>query len=272
MAMNIARLHPGLRRWLTSFWAAWKVLSNWTDPLLFGFYLILRPMATMLILVVIVHAVGGGDRERLMFLYVGNAFFLLLMAGALAAEVIPNDRDWHNTIKAIYLAPGSYMLHVLGWASAQLTTGAFSAAVLLTGGLLVLDLPLAIQPGRLILVLALTTMAAFALSLLLASLALFAGQGSELIRGGTIGAIYLLSGLLFPPFILPSPLKELAQVNPMTHLATLFRASLGLPVAVPDLVGLSLSVTALLAAAICVFRHAFRGVIRAGIIDRRHNY
>ncbi|HCC33431.1 MAG TPA: hypothetical protein DEQ28_05940 [Clostridiales bacterium] len=272
MAVNIARFHPGLRRWLMSCWAAWKVLSNWTDPLLFGFYLILRPVATMLILMVIVHAVGGGDRERLVFLYVGNAFFLLLVAGANAFEVIHYDRDWHQTIKAHYLAPGSYMLHVLGWASAELVTGVFSAAVLLTGGLLVLGLPLAVQPASLMLVLALTTMAVFALSLLLASLALYASHGAELVAGGTTGVIYLLSGLLFPPSILPTPLRELAQINPMTHLATLFRASLGLPVVPPDLIGLAFRVTVMLLIAIHVFRWAFRRAVRTGIIDRRQNY
>lgn len=272
MAMTVARLHPNLRRWLMSFWASWKILSNWTDPLLFGFYLIIRPMATMLILVVIVHAVGGGDRGRLVFLYVGNAFFLLLRAGAQGAEAVHHDRDWYETIKSLYLAPGSYLMHILGWTSAELATGAFSAAILLTGGWLALGLPLGIQLGSLTITLALTTIAVFALSLLLASIALFAGRGGELVTGGTLGAIYLLSGLLFPPSLLPSPLRELAQVNPMTHLAALFRASFGLPVPAGDLIGLSLRVTGLLLIAVWAFRSAFRRVIRTGIIDRQHSY
>jgi len=267
--MSIARLRLGLRRWRISFWAAWKMLSNWTDPLLFGFYLILQPVATMLILVVIVHAMGGGDRERLVFLYVGNAFFLLLRAGAFGAEVIHHDREWHETIKSIYLAPGSYLTSVLGWTSAELATGAFSAIILLAGGWLVLDLPLALQPASLTLALVLTVVAAFALSLFLASLALFAARGSELVAGGIIGAIYLLSGILFPPSILPTPLRELAQANPLTHLATLFRASFGLAVPPPEFIVLSLSVTGLLLIAVLTFQSAFRRVIRTGIIDRR---
>jgi ABC-2 type transport system permease protein len=270
--MNIARLPPGLRRWLISFWAAWKLLSNWTDPLLFGFYLILRPLSTMLILVVIVQAVGGGDRERLAFLYVGNAFFLLLVVGANAFEVILHDRDWHQTIKANYLAPGSYLLHILGWTAAELVTGAFSAAVLLAGGLVVLGLPLAVQPVSLILVLALTTPAVFALSLLIASLAIYASHGAELVAGGTAGVLYLMSGLLFPPAILPTPLREMAEMNPMTHLAALFRASLGLAVPPPDLIGLAFRVTVMLLIAVHVFRWAFQRAVRTGIIDRRQNY
>ena len=57
-------------------WLGWQTESNWADPLVFGIYTVLRPLATALILAGMYWAVAGRAMRGGLFpaIYLGNAF------------------------------------------------------------------------------------------------------------------------------------------------------------------------------------------------------
>src|SRR5437660_10482854 len=68
-----------------SFRVGWKIESNWTDPVLFATYQVIRPLASLLIvsfIVIIGASVGASANSAfytryLAWLIVGNAFYAL---------------------------------------------------------------------------------------------------------------------------------------------------------------------------------------------------
>ena len=63
----------------TAAWLGWQIESNWTDPLLFFAFSILKPIASVLILVFMYNVVaqtGPGD-PVFAYIYLGNAFYSL---------------------------------------------------------------------------------------------------------------------------------------------------------------------------------------------------
>ncbi|HZD12320.1 MAG TPA: hypothetical protein VE177_02215, partial [Candidatus Binatus sp.] len=69
-----------------SFRVGWKIESNWTDPVLFATYQVIRPLASLLIVgfIVIIGAVVGAAGSSfyatyLAWLIVGNAFYAYVL-------------------------------------------------------------------------------------------------------------------------------------------------------------------------------------------------
>ena len=78
---------PAARAWAgfsTAVRLGWAVSSNWTRPLLFVIYALLRPISTALILVVMFSVITGGrgdTRTYLSFLIIGTAFWAFVQEG-----------------------------------------------------------------------------------------------------------------------------------------------------------------------------------------------
>src|SRR2546429_647867 len=70
-----------------SFRVGWKIESNWTDPVLFATYQVIRPLASLLIVafIVIIGAAAGASQnpafytQYLAWLIVGNAFYAFVL-------------------------------------------------------------------------------------------------------------------------------------------------------------------------------------------------
>ncbi|MCA1830740.1 MAG: hypothetical protein ABR552_00395, partial [Actinomycetota bacterium] len=94
----------------TAFWLGWKVESNWTDPLLYVGYAIIRPVAGSLILVFMFVAVTHHTAGPLLpFLVVGTAFWPFVLAGVRGmVNGMLEDREQFQTLRALYTSPISY--------------------------------------------------------------------------------------------------------------------------------------------------------------------
>src|SRR5512140_981560 len=95
-------------------WLGWQIESNWTDPLLFFIYSIVKPIASVMILVVMYLVISRADTQAPLFgyLYLGNAFYIYVtgvMVGVSWAVV--DDREHYQTLKYIYLAPITFMVY-----------------------------------------------------------------------------------------------------------------------------------------------------------------
>ncbi len=222
------------RTFKTAAWLGWQIESNWADPLLFAVYSIARPVASVLILVVMYSVITNGALKEPIFayIYLGNALYILV--GQVISGVgwaVVEDRERYRTTKQIHTAPLDGYAYLLGRGTARILIGLVSLLILIGFGLIAFQLP--IVPARVdwlllivSMVLGIATLACMGLivgglSMLLARH--FDGIG-EMIAGG----LYLFTGAIFPLDILPAVLRPIGFALPVTYwLEAARRALLG---------------------------------------------
>ncbi|HSV42781.1 MAG TPA: hypothetical protein VLH13_05155, partial [Methanomassiliicoccales archaeon] len=85
-----------------SAWLGWQMESNWTNPLLFLIYSIIKPIFGTFILVFMYIIILGGigtDEVLFSYMFVGNAFYMFVaqvMFGV--AYVVQEDRERFKTL------------------------------------------------------------------------------------------------------------------------------------------------------------------------------
>lgn len=200
----------------------WQVEGNWADPLVFFIFAILRPMATALILVVMFNVVSGGQKgDYFNYLYLSNAFFVLVietMSGL--AWTILDDRENYKMLKYVYTSPARKLAYLLGRGVAKTSLGLLTSTVLLITGVLFLGLQLditKIQWGWLLLYFPLGMICLLSLGLMLAGVALVIARHGGSIGEVTAGSLLLFSGAYFPVDGLPDILRFLSLGMPITY-------------------------------------------------------
>ena len=130
----------------------WAMEANWADPVLFVIYQVAKPIASVLILVLMLRIVSGGagDPEYRASWSSGSALWAFVMGGmagiawsrpgrprALPDAEVPDDR------------PEPLLLLLLGRGTARMGTAAGGAVITLAFGILVLGVPFELDRGRL---------------------------------------------------------------------------------------------------------------------------
>jgi ABC-2 type transport system permease protein len=210
----------------------WAVSSNWTRPLLFVIYSVLRPISMALILAVMYTVVtgnGAATRPYLAFLIIGTAFWSFIQEGVSEfATGILEDRGRYHILKYSYMAPLGFPIFLVGRASSKLVSAAASVVIVLVVGTVALHLdidPLRINYPLLAAacLLAFVSVIAFAITL---SMVLLAGKDTH--GYGEIMAqfLYLFSGAIFPISVLPGPIAWLASLSPLPYWLELCRRAI----------------------------------------------
>lgn len=210
----------------------WAVSSNWTRPILFIVYAVLRPVSMALILAVMYAVItrnAAATRSYLAFLIVGTAFWSFIQEGVSEfASGILEDRGRYHILKYSYMAPIGFPVFLLGRATSKLASAAASVVIVLLIGSLALHLdidPLRINYPLLAAacLLAFVAVVAFAITL---SVSLLAGRDTH--GYGEIMAqfLYLFSGAIFPISVLPGPIAWLASLSPLPYWLELCRRAI----------------------------------------------
>src|SRR5689334_18958023 len=102
------RRSPALRSFFTAAWLGWQIESNWADPFLFAIYSIARPIASVMILVVMYKIVSdkGYNDPLFAYIYLGNALYVLVgqvITGT--SQSVIEDREHYRTMKQLYTTP-----------------------------------------------------------------------------------------------------------------------------------------------------------------------
>jgi len=218
-----------------SVWLGWKVDANWTDPLLFAIYSVIRPIAGMLI-VIFLFLVGSQvgentDPNYLSYVFVGNMFFILVAQIMLSMGwVIHEDREHYEVLKCIYISPASLYVYLLGRAFSTALMALISVAISLLFGVAVLQMPIdifSINYAALGLSLIIGLVAISSFGLILASVALLtARHGAGMVGEAVAGIFYLFCGVLFPISALPPWAQVVSKVLPLTYWMNAVRASM----------------------------------------------
>jgi ABC-2 type transport system permease protein len=212
-------------------WLGWQVEGNWADPLAFIIFTVLRPMAAALIIVVMYQVIAGGQRDSFFtYLYLSNAFFVLVIQviSGMAWTII-DDREQYKMLKYIYTSPARTFAYLIGRAMAKLLIGLVTALILLPTGFLFLGLslqPERIEWGWLALYFPLGMIILGGLGIGLAGIALVIARHGGSIGETVAGLLLLFSSAYFPPDILPPVLREMSLLLPVTYWLEALRRAL----------------------------------------------
>jgi ABC-2 type transport system permease protein len=223
-----------IRSFRVATWLGWQIESNWTDPFLFFVYSIIKPIASVMILVVMYWVVTRADTTSPYFayMYLGNTAYIYV--GSILVGVswaVIDDREHYQTLKYIYVSPIKFYFYLLGRGTARFLTGTLSVAITMAFGLLVLKL--SIQGSGVnwpylaaSMVLGLSSLAL--LGLLLGAATMQMARHYWSVGESVAGALFLLCGAIFPIDVLPQWLRPVGFALPLTYwLESLRRAILG---------------------------------------------
>lgn len=209
------------RTFLTATRLGWQMEANWTDPVLFFIYSVAKPLASALILLVMLEVISGGGRpEYRVFVIVGSALWSFVQSAVSGlAWMILDDRERYRMLKYVYVSPSDFLAVMFGRGVARIGVGAMGAAITIAVGVAVLGVPFDL--GRVdwllfAIVMVAGTGATLAIGLMLAAICLQTRQESWSYPEAVSGALFLLSGVVFPLAVLPAPIQALGLLTPLT--------------------------------------------------------
>jgi ABC-2 type transport system permease protein len=219
----------------TALLLGWRIESNWTDPTLFVIYTIAKPIASLLLLVVMVQIIGGAasDAART-FVILGSVLWATVIAGIQGpAWSVLDDRERYRMLKYVAVSPSRLLVTLVGRGGARLAAGAMGTAVALVFSVIVLDLRIdlgAVHWPYLVVLLAIGLVPVVAIGVVLAAICLQTRQESWSYPEALAGAMFLVTGVVFPLAVLPDPVELVGLLNPITWWVDGVRRSI-----VPDL-------------------------------------
>jgi ABC-2 type transport system permease protein len=213
-------------------WLGWQIESNWTDPLMFVAFSIMRPVASVLILVFMYRVVAQTDEASPIYayIYLGNAFYIYVgavMAGA--SYSILDDRERYRTLKYLYISPINLPVYLFGRAMARFITGTLAVVITLAAGVLFFKVPISFAAANwpmFLAALALGVLCLAFMGIILGTWTMTIQNEPWFIGDATAASLYLFSGAIFPLSILPAFLQPIGYVLPMTYWLELLRRAL----------------------------------------------
>ncbi|MBI4344032.1 MAG: ABC transporter permease [Euryarchaeota archaeon] len=260
-------------------WLGWQTESNWTDPLLFATYSVIRPITTTLMVVLMYWFVGSKETSLFELMFLGNTLYMYIFNVPFGISyVIMEDREHYKVLKYLYISPANIYVYLMGRGVSKFVITTVAVAITLAFGVLFLGVHIAlgtINPLFLAasFVLGLTGLIAF--GTIMAGISLLVARHNFYIGESLAGIFYLFCGVVFPISVLPWWGEALGKVIPITYWLEATRRSL-LGFGDPTLAQLTdmevfgilaFSTLLLLALSVVLFR-AYNHVARArGVID-----
>jgi ABC-2 type transport system permease protein len=266
------------RSFRTAIRLGWAIESNWSDPFLFAVYTMAKPLAAAMILVVMFQIITGGQGgEFLQFLIVGAALWNVVY-GVLAGLVqsILEDRERYRMMKYVVVTPSSLFPFLLGRSLARVGVSLVAVALTLLVGILFLGIELRVDLLMLVPATLLGLTAVMALGVFMAGWCLQLRQEAWSYPEAIAGALYLVSGAIFPVDVLPAAIQPVAWAFPTTWWLEASRRGLvghGSPGTIGGLSNEAVMALLVLTTAIAVplalaaFAWFMRRARRAGLLD-----
>jgi ABC-2 type transport system permease protein len=284
--LQAVKRSPSLRAFFTAAWLGWQIESNWASPFLFTIYVIARPLASMLILVVMYSVITDGATGEPIFAYIyfGNALYILVNGVVTGVSwAVIEDREFYKVAKQIHTAPINGYAYLLGRGVARLIIGMISVLITLTFGVIAFRISLDINLPLLLVSAVLGVASLSAIGVILGAITMQTARLNTDLGSLVSGGLYLFTGAIFPLDVLPSWLQPLGFIFPVTYwLEVSRRALLGANAArFPTFAGFSdwglIGVLAVMTAALWllsgwIYRVSLRRSKEQGLIDLETNY
>jgi len=228
------RRNDGLRSFFVAAWLGWEIESNWANPFLFAVYSIVRPVASVLILVVMYSVITKGAFQQPIFpyIYLGNALYMLVgMIVTGVSWAIIDDREHYRVARHLYTAPLNGYTYLFGRGVARLIVGTISVLIVIGFGIVAFKLPIRlanINWPLLIVSTALGVASLAGLGLIMGAWTMTMARHFWSVGEAVAAGLYLFTGAIFPLDILPVWLRWIGFLFPVTYwLEAARRALLG---------------------------------------------
>jgi ABC-2 type transport system permease protein len=266
------------RSFRTAIGLGWAIESNWSDPFLFAVYTIAKPLAAAGILVIMFQVITQGrNPEFLQFLIVGSALWNVVF-GVMSGLVqsILEDRERYRMLKYVVVTPTSLFPFLLGRSLARVVVSFVAVVLTMVVGVVFLGVELRPNLPYLVPAVVLGVVAVIALGVFMAGWCLQLRQEAWHYPEAIAGALYLISGAIFPIDILPSFLHPIAYASPTTWWLEASRRGLlghgspGVLGGIPDgtvLLLLVVTTTITIPLALLAFRWFMQRARQSGILD-----
>jgi ABC-2 type transport system permease protein len=122
-------------------------------------------------------------------------------------------------LKYVYVSPSDFVVVLLGRGTARIAVGAMGAAITLAVGVVLLGVPfdpLAVDWVLLAVVMALGLHSIVVVGLILAAVCLQTRQEAWSYPEAVAGALFLVSGAVFPLAVLPAPIQAIGLADPLS--------------------------------------------------------
>lgn len=221
-----------LRAFLSGLWLQWQIESNWADPFLFAIYVIIRPVASVVTLVVMYSAASTMDFEAPYFscLYIGSSFYVFV--GSMIHGVswgIIDDREHHKTLKYLCISPTRLPVFLIGRGVANYALAGISVLILMLTGIIFLKVGISwatIDYYSLLMAIVSGVIYLSAMGLVLAAFSLVMAHHLWFIGDMVAGSMFIFSGAVFPQTALPAWLQSVGLGLPVTYWLELLRRAL----------------------------------------------
>lgn len=289
MDLPVVLNRHGLRSFLVASWLGWQIESNWADPLLFGIYSIARPLAGVLILVVMYSVITDGAIHEPIFayIYLGNALYIIVgqVINGVSWAII-DDREHYQTMRQLHTTPMNGYYYLLGRGVASLIISGIAALIIILFGIIVFQLPITVAAIDWALFFGSTVLGIIALAtigILLGSATMMMARHGWGFGEAVAGALFIFSGAIFPLDVLPVVLRPIGYIFPVSYwLEAARRALLGpQAVLIPTFSGFSNIDLIIILAVFCVvlvtlssffYRRCLHLAKEKGLIDMETAY
>jgi ABC-2 type transport system permease protein len=168
-----------------------------------------------------VNVISGGTSAALRgFVVIGSALWSFVVSGiAGLAWSILDDRERYRMLRYIYVSPSDFAVVVLGRGVARVGVGLIGAAISLGVGMAFLGA--GVDPGRIVWPLLGASMilglaAVVAIGIIMAAVCIQTRQESWQYPEALAGALFLVSGAVFPLRVLPDPVQVFGLLSPLS--------------------------------------------------------
>jgi ABC-2 type transport system permease protein len=208
------------RTFATAVRLGWSMEANWTDPVLFFIYSVAKPVSAALILVAMLEVIGGAStREYRGYVVTGSALWAFVTSGiAGLAWSILDDRERYRMIKYVYVSSAGFLVFLVGRAVARALVGAVGAVITLAFGVVLLGVPFdpaVVDWLGLVVVSSIGVVAIVSIGVIMGAIVLQTRQEAWAYSEALAGALFLVSGAVFPLAVLPFALQVVALLTPL---------------------------------------------------------
>ena len=207
------------RAFLTATRLGYLMEANWTDPLLFFIYSVAKPLASVFILVFMINVISGGSAALRAFVVVGSALWSFVFSGiAGLGWAILDDRERYRMLRYVYVSPADFLVVIMGRGVARVGVGIAGSLISLAVGIVFLGVdfdPTRVDWPVLVVAMLLGLWSVVAIGLTIAAICIQTRQDSWQYPEAVAGALFLISGAVFPLAVLPGPIQALGLLTPL---------------------------------------------------------
>lgn len=267
-----------IRSILAAIYVGIQVESNWTKKWIYAIYLFLFALSSTLAVIVIYGLMGAGfHSDTFRFALFGSLFYFFLSGIFFnTAFSVIDDREHYRTLKYVIVSKTSYLVYSLGRALGYAILQIISIGLTLAWAIPAFKIQLSPNIPLLLLGLILGFVGSFGIALIFSGYYMLSIRGETSLMDVLFGALFIISGALFPPDVLPRFAFIIAKYFPLSSSIELMRYAVfgrHLTTFLADttlgqMIGLALLVNVLsFCAGLFVLWIALRRAIRKGYLD-----